>query len=241
MRHEFIDKYSKQSNLSEFDPRAKIIGILFFICAVALLQDTFLLLFSLAFILCLLAISGVPATHIAKRYAVALPFIIFAAMSLYWTSGQENAINLFLRISASVLALILIAITTDFFDLLRGLQSLKIPGIMISMLMFTYRYIFVMFDELRRMGIARRARAYRNGGSMLDRGAMGVISSTAGMLLVRAYERGLRISDSLRARGYDGEVRTARPLKMRARDGAMASLLVFMAFYLLSFQMGVLT
>jgi cobalt/nickel transport system permease protein len=240
MKHESVDRYSGISNFSDFDPRAKIIGTLGFICGVAFFQDQLVLGFSLIFTACLLAISGVPAVHIARRYAIALPFIAFASLSLFLTSGQDNAIAMFMRISASVLALILLVVTTDFFDLLKGLQSMKVPGIMISMLMFTYRYIFVFAEELERMSVARQARGYRGGKSFLDRRAMGTISNTAGMVLVRAYERGLRVHDSLRARGYDGEIRTSRQLKFRAHDCAMASAFFFMTFYLLFLQMGVL-
>jgi len=240
MRHESIDRYSGVSSFSSFDPRTKIIGTLVFICGVAFFRDLLVLGASLIFTICLLAISGVPAAHIAKRYAIAFPFILFASLSLFLTSGQDNAIGMFMRISASVLALILLVVTTDFFDLLKGLQSMRMPTILISMLMFTYRYIFVFADELERMSVARKARGHREGGSLLNRRGMGTISNTAGMVLVRAYERGLRVHDSLRARGYDGEIRTSRQLKIRVWDCAFAMTFVLMTVYLLSLQMGVL-
>ncbi len=231
--------HSKVSNLSAFDPRAKILSTAIFVVAVALLRDMTLLSFSVIFAVCLLVMAGVSPAKIGKRYALALPFILIASLSLYFTSGQYPAIAMFLRISASVLALVLLSITTNFLDLLCGLQRLKMPGLIVNMLMFTHRYIYVFTEELERMSVARRARGYKGGGSLINREIMATITNTAGMLLVRAYERGLRVHDSLVARGYDGEVRTLNRPKLRVRDAAFCGSLAFMGVFLLAIEFGV--
>ncbi|MBA3044587.1 MAG: cobalt ECF transporter T component CbiQ [Candidatus Thermoplasmatota archaeon] len=230
----------RPGNYTPFDPRTKIVGVAFFVVAVALLTENILLLFSVVFMLCLLVISGVSGTRIGKRYAIALPFILLASVSMYLTSGQDRAMGMFLRISASVLALVLLSVTTAFHDLLNGLQRLRVPGLVVNMLMFTYRYIFVLTEEMGRMNVARRARGYRGGGSLLNRHIMGTISNTAGMLLVRAYERGLRVHDSLTARGYDGRIRTLSRQNLQARDAAFCGSLVFMGLFLISAELGML-
>jgi cobalt/nickel transport system permease protein len=231
--------HSSVSCLSVFDPSAKIVGTVLFTVAVALLHDVRLLLFALLFMICLLAISGVPWARIGKRYGLAFPFIILAALSMYLTSGQSPAIGMFLRISASVLALILLSVTAGFLDLLNGLQMLKVPRLVVSMFMFTHRYIYVFTEELERMSLARQARGYRGGGSLMNRDIMATVTNTAGMLLVRAYERGLRVHDSLVARGYEGEVRTLSRQGLHARDAAFCGSLAFMGVFLLSIEFGV--
>jgi len=233
-----VDRYARGSSFHLFDPRAKVIGIIFFAVCVSLLQDIVLLFISTSFMLCLLALSGVPVAHIARRYAIALPFVLFAALTMWFTSGQEQALAMFLRISASVLGLILLITTTPFFDLLKGLQRLHVPVVMITLLMFTYRYIFVFSEELDRMKLARKAKAYKLGRSFLHGNTMRTISNTIGMVLVRAYERGLRVLDSLRMRAYDGRICTMRELKFASWDYGFCTVLFFMPAMLLCYEWG---
>jgi energy-coupling factor transporter transmembrane protein EcfT len=69
---------------------------------------------------------------------------------------------------------------------------------------------------------------------------MRTIANTAGMVLVRAYERGLRVQDSLRMRGYAGEVRTLSDIRIRGRDAAFCIALAIVPGLGLCFQWGVL-
>ena len=172
MHHNLIDKYAKKSRFYSFDSRAKIIAIFIFVIIVALLKDIHTLLFSNIFILTVVVISNIPFHHYIKRYLVSLPFILFAAFSMYISNNYTFAITIFLRISCCVFALILLSSTTSFFDLLKGFQSLKVPSIFIILLMFTYRYIFVLINELQRMKLARKARGFRGGKHLFDKNSM---------------------------------------------------------------------
>ncbi len=228
--------HSPNSTFSGFDPRAKVIGTLFFIIGVAFLTELILLWAAIVFVLCLLAVSRVPGSIILRQYGIALPFILFASASLYFTNSSGPALAMFFRISTSVLALGLLAATTSFFDLLWGLQKLGFPNLMVTLLMFTYRYIFLFGGELGRMKQARKARHFRAGRSMLDRRTMRVISNTIGMVLVRAYGRGRNIHDALRARGFDGHIRTLRNMGFKAPDYALCATFLFFTTYLVYAQ-----
>ena len=218
MRHSPIDQYAKDSNFYLFDPRAKIIGVIFFVIMIAFLRVTQTLVLSLVFILMLNLLSKVPLIHIAKRYFLAFPFIAFPAVSMYISNSFDASISMYLRISTCVLGLILLSCTTPFFEILKGLQGLRVPKIFVVLLLFTYRYFFVLMGELHRMKLARYARGFKGGRHLFDKAGMKTISFTAGMVLVRAYERSARIYDTLVARGYDGTVRTIRPSRLGAVD-----------------------
>ncbi|UCE39378.1 MAG: cobalt ECF transporter T component CbiQ [Thermoplasmata archaeon] len=233
MRHGTIDQYASRSSFYSLDPRAKIVAIIFFIIIVALLTDLLPLIIAFLFALILLLVSNIPKKHLVKRYAIALPFVLFASLSLYFYKGELTAYAMFLRISTCVLLLILLSSTTSFFDLLKAAQHLKVPKLMITLMMFLYRYIFVMTEEYQRMKMARSARAFRGGRHLFDKKGMRTISSTAGMVLVRAYHRGVRIYDALRSRGYSGEIRTLTKMRFRAMDYAFcANLILFSSFIL---------
>ncbi len=233
MRHSTVDQHAKASSFHTFDPRAKIIAIIIFVVFVALLREIYTLVLGFIFVISALGISKIPVRHLIKRYILALPFIIFASLAIYFSNTQWASISMFFRISTCVLALILLSSTTPFFDLLKGLQNLKVPNIIIILLMFTYRYFFVYVEELHRMRQARKARGFKGGRHLLDRRGMKIISFTAGMLLIRAYQRGVRIYDALLVRGFDGTIKTLRPLKFKTLDLAFCG--VFISISLLLF------
>ena len=236
MRHSTVDQYAKKSSFYTLDPRAKTVAIIIFVVFVAILRDLVTLGLAFIFIVSITVISNVPLRHISKRYAIALPFIVFAALAMFISHDFISSVSMFLRISSCVLALILLSCTTPFFDLLKGLQSLKIPGIFIVLLMFTYRYFFVFIEEMQRMKSARKARGFSGGRHLLDKHGMRTISYTAGMILIRAYERGVRIYDALLLRGYDGNIKTLRPLRLAAIDVGFCFSLIMISVFLVYYD-----
>lgn len=229
MRHHEVDQYAKDSTLYGFDPRIKIMSTVVLIVVIAFLHEIAPLIVSLIFILSLMLFSGVPARHLSRSYVVALPFIVFASIAIVYSSGLEPGILVFLRISDSVLALLLLITTTPFFDVLKALRWFRVPSVLASLLLFTYRFIFVFIDELERMGRARRARGFSGGRHIFHREALRTIAYTAGMVFVRAHRRADAIYNALRSRGYNGEVRTLSVHKAGARDAVLAS-----SFFLIS-------
>ena len=235
-----LDRHAGASALGSLDPRCKLVALLAFVVIVALLRDLNILVFALAYVLALVAISGVPARHYAGQFALAVPFALLGALSVYLSAGPEFALAMFLRISTCVLAILLLSGTTPFFDLLKGLQRLGVPRIFVNLMLFTYRYLFVISDEMGRMSVARKARGARRGRSLLDRAAMQNISFSAGMVLVRAHERGIRMHDALRSRGFDGEIKTLSKFRVGALEMIFVVKVLAFSALLLSAEWGVL-
>jgi cobalt/nickel transport system permease protein len=229
-----LDACPGRSSFRGLDPRTKIVSVISFIVIVTLLKDPWVLTAALAYVLAMLGLSAVGPTLIVRRYLLAAPFALLGALSVYSYAGIQPSIAMFLRISTCVLALVLLTTMTPFFDLLKGLQSLRVPRIFVSLLLFTYRYLFVISDEMQRMALARKARGARKGRHLLDREGMRTISYTAGMVFVRAYERGKRMHEALRSRGYDGEIRTLTPLRINAADILFFCLILVFGAILLS-------
>ncbi len=240
MRHFEIDQYARSSPLSGFDPRVKLISALAIIVATAFLRDLLPLMIISLFLVAFVFFSKVPLSHFARQLALTLPIIGFAALAMFFTSGPLPALLLTIRILDSVIALLILVTTTPFFDLLKALRWFKVPWIISSLILFTYRFIFVFIDELERMKLARKARGFSSKGSLLNGDVLKVISYTIGMVLVRSNKRAGRIYNALLCRGYDGEVRTLNKMKLRPRDAAFASAFGLMAVISLGFQIGVL-
>jgi cobalt/nickel transport system permease protein len=140
---------------------------------------------------------------------------------------------MFIRISTCVLLLIMLSSSTPFFDLLKASQRLRVPKLMITLLMFLYRYIFVLTEEYQRMRMAQKARGRKRGKNLFDRKGMHTISQTAGMVLVRAYQRGVRIYDALRSRGYSGDIKTLTQMRFRGVDYAFCANMIFFSVFIL--------
>ncbi|HSA35176.1 MAG TPA: cobalt ECF transporter T component CbiQ [Methanomassiliicoccales archaeon] len=232
------DRYAGDSWLSAFDPRVKLLCFLSLAVVIAFLTGMDALLLALAFVLTLAASSRIPPLHLARGYAMAFPFIFVASLTMLFTSGAENALAMGTRISASVLLLLVLVSSTPFMDVLWALRWFRMPSVLSDMIMFTYRFIFVMLDESGRMRLARASRGFQGGRSLLDKEAFKVLSNTLGMMFLRSYRRADRVYMALLSRGYDGKVRALSAFRVRLRDAGLGLAFVIIGGFSLSQQMG---
>jgi len=240
MRHHEIDQYAKQSTLYPFDPRVKLVSTILLIVAIALMREFTPLLLIMIFLLALIGISRVPFRHIGKSFILAIPFIVFASLALMYSSGYFAGLLMAMRISDSVLALLVLVSTTPFFEFLKALQWFKCPRIFSVLLLFTYRFIFILIDEMDRMRMSRKARGFTGGRNIFDKVAMRTIGYTAGMIFVRSYKRAGNIYNALLSRGYTGDIKTLQIPRTHSRDAVFASAFILVVAITLCLQNGVI-
>jgi cobalt/nickel transport system permease protein len=147
-----------------------------------------------------------------------IPFVLLVAIFLpFANKGPEGWTifwNVIIKSFLAVLATIMLSSTTKFHKLLKGFELLKFPKIMIMMLAFMYRYVFILVDEAHRMERARDSRYF--GGEYLRQ--IKIICNIIGLLFIRAFERGERVYQSMSARGFDGNIITMNELKYNKID-----------------------
>ena len=221
MNHAFLDKYSNlKSLIHKLDPRTKIITFLLFIVFVITSSPTDYIQFLSysAIILTVVFLSKVPLGYVFKRIIVIIPFVLLVAIFLpFANKGQEGWIifgNVMIKSILAVLATIMLSSTTKFHKLLKGFELLKFPKVLIMILSFMYRYVFILVDEAQRMERARDSRYF--GGEYLRQ--IKIICNIIGLLFIRAYERGERVYQSMSARGFDGNIITMNKLKYTITD-----------------------
>ncbi|RLD10656.1 MAG: cobalt ECF transporter T component CbiQ [Chlamydiae bacterium] len=221
MKHDFLDKYSKLGSvIHKLDPRAKIITFLLFIIFVITTAPHDYLSFAAyaAVISIVVFLSKVPLSYVFKRVLVIIPFVLLVAIFLpFANKGPEGWTifwNVMIKSFLAVLATIMLSSTTKFHKLLKGFELLKFPKIMIMMLAFMYRYVFILVDEAHRMERARDSRYF--GGEYLRQ--IKIVCNIIGLLFIRAYERGERVYQSMSARGFDGNIITMNELKYVKSD-----------------------
>jgi cobalt/nickel transport system permease protein len=164
------------------------------------------------------ALAGLRPGRLARGLAVEIPFVLFALLlpvvaqgprvevagiSLS-QSGLVAAGGLLAKATLSVLAATVLAATTEPRALLRGLERLRLPSVLVQILMFMFRYADVVGGELQRMRVARESRGFRG----RNLGALRVLGPAAGSLFIRSYERGERVHLAMLSRGYSGRMPT---------------------------------
>ncbi|MFM8894885.1 MAG: cobalt ECF transporter T component CbiQ [Actinomycetales bacterium] len=185
----------------------------------------------------------IPATPIAPRMLVEVPFVLFAVLMPFL--GPEPKVD-FLGLSLSeagllagwgilikgtlgVVASILLAATTPARDLLLGLERLRVPQLIVQIASFMLRYVHVVGDEMHRMALARQSRGFEATGIR----SWPVLAHSAGALFIRAYERGERVHLAMLSRGYTGRMPNLARQGTTAGDWLQALLLPAAAAFVL--------
>ena len=257
MHVDLFDRYNvRESPVHTLDPRTKVVLTVLFILSNVLLPDgawpAFLLSFGLVLFASTLARLGI--FYAVKRSFVALPFALAAVTAIFAIPGRPVAAfslgpwdlvatgpglirfgSIVVRSWLSVQMAILLAATTPFPDLIHALRHLRVPAVLVAIVSFMYRYLFVLSDEVLRLLRARESRSARPpdaGGSVPISWRAKVAGNMAGQLFLRSYERSDRIYAAMQARGYSGQLLTLNPHELTARDWftAIGFLLILVSF-----------
>jgi len=228
----WLDEFSgRDTPMHRIDPRAKVLAtVAFLVCVVSLGKyDLLALLPFVVFPIVLVSESGMPPRELGVRLAIAAPFALVVgifnplldqavigtigpiAVSGGWVSYASIMLRFLLTTSA---ALMLIA-TTGMTGVCAGIERLGVPDVLSTQLLFLYRYIFVLAEEVMRLARARSLRSFDNRGM-----GVRVYGSILGHLLLRSVARAQRVFDAMQCRGFDGHVRTRSTLRMAGSDWA---------------------
>lgn len=255
-----FDQYqARVSLIHRIDPRVKVVITVLVILSNVLLPDGAWVAFALSWgvVLGINSLARLGTKALLVRSFIALPFAL-AAISVIFTVpgnplfalGVGNSVlvisdaglirfaSILLRSWISVQAAIILTATTPFPDLIHTLRHLRIPSILVSIISFMYRYLFVLSDETLRLLRARDARsaapraghvhrvkhANRVGGSVVWRAR--VAGNMIGQLFLRSYERSDRVYTAMLARGYQGQLLTMTPHEMASRDWTLGAFVV---------------
>ena len=159
-------------------------------------------------------LARLPLATVARRMLVETPFVVFAMLMPFVASGPQidvlgvsvsrsgliGGALLLAKATLGVVAAIVLAATTESRDMLVGLEKLRLPTVLVSIIAFAVRYLSIASDDLERARIARLAR----GGSGRRTAQLRSVAGTVGSTFVRTYERGERVHRAMLARGLDG-------------------------------------
>lgn len=234
MKHEFIDHHRSGTSLvHQADPRLKLIILITYILSVVAVPEkylrSYLVLAVIPLILSLL--SGVSLWHYFQKLSKLYPMIFFITfilpfipygrtpvISLGWIHLYQTGVDNFLLINIKSILIIFMSIvlttTTDFNLLLKALEKLRIPGVVIIVLAFMYRYIFLLIDEAERNFFAYQSRHIKlSFGKKLKS-----LTKQIAVIFLRTFERGERVYLAMEARAFTGKIFTMGQLHWEVRD-----------------------
>ena len=124
-----------------------------------------------------------------------------AALSLWQPHGWMVFWQAVVRSTLCLAALVLLAATTPFSEIVRVLREWRVPALLLTTLTLMDRYLFVLVEESGRM---QRARASRTFAARSRWAVWRSLAETLGQLFVRSVERAGRIYAAMCARGWQG-------------------------------------
>jgi cobalt/nickel transport system permease protein len=221
------------SFVSRLDPHWKLAELAVLLIAVTTVQHLLSACVFLAVALQLAGLARLPHGWYFRQLGAALSFVTLFAGPLPFLLGEPflwawgplhisaPGTLLALKLSckaATVATLVLVVLATAPIEsTLKALHALRVPGLLVQLVLLTYRYVFVLMDELARLRVAVRVRGYR---ARVDRHSYRTVGHVAGTLLVRGYERSERVGHAMRCRGFDGRFRSLTVFHTRTADVA---------------------
>lgn len=232
MYHLEIDRFADiKSPVHTWDPRVKIPVLLIMAFTIGMLKDIRLAGVGLAISIGLVAISHIPISFILRRlrwvFVFLTPFALIMPIAvpgrIIWSfrfisvssEGLLLAILIFLKAVAIVLLIFPMFGTAPFHISMKALQNLRIPVRFVQIILFTYRYIFVFLEEIRRMNDAAKTRGFE---VKTRWHTFRTLGNFIGVLLVRSFERTERLYNAMISRGYTGKLVTLSSLRMTLHD-----------------------
>jgi len=246
-----IDRHAHvESSIQRWDPRFKIASMLLLILCLALVKSIPLIVFGFVLSVGLLLVSRIPLDFIFQGLKVVvvflLPFFIILPLTYpvefeshflgipFAIEGLRLATLIVIKAIAIVLTAYVVFGSRRFDVSMIALQHLKCPPLVVQMMLFTYRFIFLFLAEMRRMDTAMKARGFIK---KPDIYTLKVLGGFVGTLLIRSFERTERIYKAMLSKGYQGELHTLIEFKSEAKDFIKTGAVVVLAIAIFSVDM----
>lgn len=204
---------NQHTPIHHLHPIVKLFFTLFFI--IFTLTSTSYTLFSYLFLLCLIILicflAKIPVKEMLKRTLIGLPFSFFLGISnvilmptpinfynIPLTIGLLSMIAIMVKTFLCLAIVFLFVATTPLEDIAGAFVMLHVPYFLISIILMTYRYIFLLVEEAGKMHQAYLLRHFKK--EALEMKHMG---SFLGLLFVRSLHHAHLVDDAMSLRGYD--------------------------------------
>lgn len=204
------------SLLHRTDARVKILGAMILTLVISLCRNYPTALAGLYVSLTLLLLSNLRLHQVLWRLLMVNGFIAFLWLTLPLTypgdaipfgpihlsrQGIDLVTLITIKTNAIILIFITMLATSTVADLGHGMAKLRLPTKLCLLLLFCYRYIFVVNQEYQRLVRAAKLRCFQPGTNLHTYRTYGHLF---GMTLVKSWNRANRVGQAMMLRGFQG-------------------------------------
>lgn len=207
------------SFLHRLDPRIKIIGAICYISTIALVNSFTALICAFFISLVMLVSARLPALAVSKRMLLVNGFTLFLWITLPLTyegnhiyhygvltlsqDGIILAARISLKTNTIILSIIALLTTSTIAHLGSALDRMGFPKKICFLLLYSYRYIFVIHQEYLRLLRAAKMRSFS---PKTNLHTYKTYAYLFGMTLVKSYNRAQRVHQAMLLRGFNGRL-----------------------------------
>lgn len=188
---------------------------------------------ALSLVLCglLLACSRPPVGPLLRRWAALNGFMLFLWLTVPLTMngevlatwgpvritlpGVKLAALTTLKANAVLFLFLALAAGMPSPTMGRALERLHCPAKLVFLFLFTYRHLHVIAAEYARLAAAARLRGFVPGVNLHSYRTIGFL---LGMVLVRSYDRSMRVHEAMRLRCFAGQFHGVARFEAAPRD-----------------------
>lgn len=210
------DMASKKTPIHNINPIAKLLVAILYSAVVISFEkyDISALVPFVFYPIVIFLLSEVPFIPLLKRLFIALPFvagigifnpifdtkIYMKILGVGVSGGWISFASLIIKSSLILLAALLLIATTKASEIAWALRKLGIPRVFVIQFLLTYRYIFLLLEEVSKIIKAYNLRSPFKSGVSLK-----VSGSLLGQMLLKSIDRANRVYNAMIIRGFNGE------------------------------------
>lgn len=239
------DLADNKSIVHNLHPLSKIILTLVYLIVVtssSKYEVSSLMIFVL-YLVIMIELGDIPKKLLFKRVLVAIPFSLFAGISniildrkiafvfcgIGITYGILSFFSIMIKTILTVAAVLILVATTPIPEIFNQLIKLKVPKIIVTQLLLTYRYISVILQESSNMYTSYKLRA--NGEKGIKLKDMGIF---IGQILLKSFNRAERVYNAMKCRGFEGEYKVSYNRKITNKE-ILITIIISLFFILFRF------
>ena len=216
-----LDRYAYlDSPLHRWHQGYKLVGLLSLIFAFAFVQNIWILPIMVTITGILFILSEIPVSFLMTRLRYPSWFILAVIILLPFVSGntpiiewgylaiKEEGCWQALLVSVRFFCILTMSLilfgTAPFLSSIKAMRSLGLPRVIVDMTLLSYRYLEELGGMLTTMQRAMKLRGFQP--KKMTRRNLKVFAQLTGSILIRSYDRSLRIYQAMILRGYGSRI-----------------------------------
>lgn len=225
-----------------WESRVKLLAAMIYIFGVISLSTPSMAIVAYVISVIMAVGMGIAFSLLVKRYLIIAPFLLLMTVPLLLGQGIPLAIDhvsfaalLVIKALTSMTVISILLDTQSLEQFMNSLAHLKVPPVLITIFMLSYRYVYLFLDDIQKMQIAAKSRFF-NGGIGIK--SLKTYGQLTGCLLIKSLDRSDHVYEAMASRCFNGTLQFAKPNQISKKDLLKASFAVIIISLLLVAERG---